>query len=393
MIKTPEINDIDYSFDIEFVNTIKQYCTAHNITFYEGIEDFIEVIYNHTGTAVSRFYHNNPMYYSNDYDDYFGGHIEEGISPFSGEPDYSYIDHWELMTKIDCEELRFNAPSWYEDAHKDRKAQDLKKDCIRCYKKTVLNNVTFNYADKTFYLADVDTNNLTTILSNKKIFNKIQTIQNKTILKLFDVTASHNYVASAIEDLNTDDKRKYLLNELKALQLFFDLYDLSKKSASEAGNFIKIMYQFIEKWSVAKDFLYQQNTWATDQNNIIKMSRDYWRNKENHKEDNKEDLEKKTKVDALRCLIVNNHVLIDNYINNYGAFKFLFVNADHYLLTIKKVLSNLRYWYKLRNEKEIEVCTGRGTTKTTKKYRNCFNELFKKELLKIKENKSKSNII
>lgn len=391
MIKPPVINDIDYLHDIEYVNSIKQYCTAHNITFYEGIEDFVEVIYNHTGIAVSRFYHNNPMYYSDNYNDYFGGHTED-ITLISGETDYIYIDHWELTIK-DCENLSFNAPSWYNDACKDRKAQDLKEDCIRCYKKTVLNNVAFNYADKTFYLADVDKNNLTTILSNKKIFNKIQKIQNKTILKLFDVTASHSYVASAIEDLNTEDKRKYLLNELKMLQLFFDLYNLSKRNITDAGYFMKIMYQFIEQWSVAKDFLYQRNTWATDQNIIIKICCDYWRNKENHQKDNKEDLEKKTKVDALRCLIVNNKVYTDNYITNYDAFKFLFVNTEHYHLTINKVLSNLRNWYIRRNEKEIEVCTGSGTTKTTKKYKNCFNELFKKELLKIKENKTKSNII
>lgn len=392
MIKPPIINDVDFRYDTEYVNAIKQYCTAHNITFYEGIESFVEVIYNHTGEAISRFYQNNPMYYSNDFDDYFGGHLEEVISPFSNEPDYTYIDHWELMIKIDYEELSYNAPSWYKDACKDRKAQDLKEDCIRCYKKTVLNNVSFNYEDKTFYLADVDTNNLTTILSNKKIFNKIQTIQDKTILKLFDVTASHSYVASAIEDLNTEDKRKYLLNELKALQLFFDLYDLSKNTKTETSDFIKVMYQFIEEWSVAKDFLYQQNSWATEPNSMIKKCCNYWRYKEN-KEDKEEDLEKKTKVDALKCLIVNNQISMDKYISSYDVFKHLFVNSEHYFLTVNRINNNLRYWYKIRNAKEIEVCTGRGTTKTTKKYRNCFKELFKKELLKLQENKSKSSII
>ncbi len=390
MIKPPAINDVDYNHDIEYVNSIKQYCTAHNITFYEGIENFVEVIYNHTGEAISRFYRNNPMYYSNDFNDYFGFTIKEDFDPFL-EPDY--IDNWEVFTLVDCPELRYNLPSWYKDACHDRKAEDLKEDCIRCYKKTVLNNLTFNYENKTFYLADIDTNKLTTILSNKKIFNKIKTIQNKTILKLFDVTASHCYVAAAIEDLNAENKRKYLLNELNLLQLFFDLYDLSKNTKTVTSAFITIMYQFIERWSIAKDFLYQQNSWATEPNIMVKMCSDYWRNKENHKDDNKEDLEKKTKVDALKCLIVNNQISMDKYISSYDVFKHLFVNSEHYFLTVNRIKNNLRYWYKIRNAKEIEVCTGRGTTKTTKKYRNCFKELFKKELLKLQENKSKSSII
>ena len=104
MIKPPSIDSVDYRHDMEYVTAIKEYCRVHKIPYYSGIESFIEVIYNHTGEAISRYYHNNPMYISECYNDYFGYDVQERYDPIKGIDDCDFIDNFELFINFDVPE-------------------------------------------------------------------------------------------------------------------------------------------------------------------------------------------------------------------------------------------------------------------------------------------------
>lgn len=386
MIKPPSIDSVDYRHDMEYVTAIKEYCRVHKIPYYSGIESFIEVIYNHTGEAISRCYHNNPMYISECYNDYFGYDVQERYDPIKGIDDCDFIDNFELFINVDVPE-GIDLPSWYYKAQRELKTHsyfDLKKTCIKYYKEDVLQDISIKLEGKSYYLAALDRNYLQIILSNSNLFSKITSISNKTISKLFDATASHSYVSSAIEQLYannaSENKRTYLLNELNLVQLFFDLYDKSKDKKAEPTSFINTMFSFIEVWSLAKDFLYSANSWATNPDELIKKFCRYYSSIKDKV--SKKDQEVETKINAIRRLFYTPYQQGAIYENNYDALKFLFVNNEHYHQSVKKVKESIRYWHKLKNETKIVI--------NNKEYTNCYKDIFKKEFQYIKDHTIKS---
>lgn len=386
MIKPPSIDSVDYRHDMEYVTAIKEYCRVHKIPYYSGIESFIEVIYNHTGEAISRYYHNNPMYISECYNDYFGYDVQERYDPIKGIDDCDFIDNFELFINVDVPE-GIDLPSWYYKAQRELKTHsyfDLKKTCIKYYKEDVLQDISIKLEGKSYYLAALDRNYLQIILSNSNLFSKITSISNKTISKLFDATASHSYVSSAIEQLYannaSENKRTYLLNELNLVQLFFDLYDKSKDKKAEPTSFINTMFSFIEVWSLAKDFLYSANSWATNPDELIKKFCRYYSSIKDKV--SKKDQEVETKINAIRRLFYTPYQQGAIYENNYDALKFLFVNNEHYHQSVKKVKESIRYWHKLKNETKIVI--------NNKEYTNCYKDIFKKEFQYIKDHTIKS---
>lgn len=386
MIKPPSIDSVDYRHDMEYVTAIKEYCRVHKIPYYSGIESFIEVIYNHTGEAISRYYHNNPMYISECYNDYFGYDVQERYDPIKGIDDCDFIDNFELFINVDVPE-GIDLPSWYYKAQRELKTHsyfDLKKTCIKYYKEDVLQDISIKLEGKSYYLASLDRKYLKIILSNSNLFSKITSISNKTISKLFDATASHSYVSSAIEQLYannaSENKRTYLLNELNLVQLFFDLYDKSKDKKAEPTSFINTMFSFIEVWSLAKDFLYSANSWATNPDELIKKFCRYYSSIKDKVA--KKDQEVETKINAIRRLFYTPYQQGAIYENNYDALKFLFVNNEHYHQSVKKVKESIRYWHKLKNETKIVI--------NNKEYTNCYKDIFKKEFKYIKDHTIKS---
>lgn len=386
MIKLPSIDSVDYRHDMEYVTAIKEYCRVHKIPYYSGIESFIEVIYNHTGEAISRYYLKNPMYISKCYNDYFGYDVQERYDPIKGIDDYDFIDNFELFINFDVPE-GIDLPTWYYKAQRESKTHsnfDLKETCIKYYKEDLLHDIFIKLEGKSYYLADLDRNYLQIILSNSNLFSKITSISNKTISKLFDATASHGYVSSAIEQLYannaSEDKRSYLLNELKLVQLFFDLYDISKANKAEPTSFINTMYNFIEVWSLAKDFLYSANSWATNPDELIKKFCRYYSSIKD--KDGKKDQEQETKINAIRQLFYMPYQEGAIYENNYDALKFLFVNNEHYLQSVEKVKNSIRHWHKLKDATKIVI--------NNKEYTNYYKDIFKKELQYIKDHPIKS---
>ena len=248
----------------------------------------------------------------------------------------------------------------------------------------MLQDISIKLEGKSYYLADLDRNYLQIIMSNSNLFSKITSISNKTISKLFDATASHNYVSSAIEQLYannaSENKRTYLLNELNLVQLFFDLYDKSKDKKAEPTSFINTMFSFIEVWSLAKDFLYSANSWATNPDELIKKFCRYYSSIKDKVA--KKDQEVETKINAIRRLFYTPYQQGAIYENNYDALKFLFVNNEHYHQSVKKVKESIRYWHKLKNETKIVI--------NNKEYTNCYKDIFKKEFQYIKDHTIKS---
>lgn len=386
MIKPPSIDSVDYRHDMEYVTAIKEYCRVHKIPYYSGIESFIEVIYNHTGEAISRYYHNNPMYISECYNDYFGYYRQVYYDPIRDIDDCDIIENFDSFIDFDVPDM-IDLPSWYRKARSELKTHsyfDLKKTCIKYYKEDVLQDISIKLEGKSYYLADLDRNYLQIILSNSNLFSKITSISNKTISKLFDATASHSYVSSAIEQLYvnnaSEDKRTYLLNELKLVQLFFDLYDKSKANKAEPTSFINTMYNFIEVWSLAKDFLYSANSWATNPDELIKKFCKYYSSIKD--KGAKKDQEVETKINAIRCLFYMPYQQGAVYENNYDALKFLFVNNEHYHQNAEKVKNSIRHWHKLKNETKIVI--------NNKEYTNYYKDIFKNELQYIKDRPIKS---
>lgn len=381
MIKPPLIDSVDYRHDMEYVAAIKEYCRVHKIPYYSGIESFIEVIYNHTGEAISRYYHNNPIYISECYNDYFGYDKQVYYDPIRGIDDCDVIDNFDNFIEFDVPDM-IDLPSWYRKVKSELKTLpsfDLKETCIKYYKEDVLQDISIKLEGNSHYLANLDRNYLQIILSNSNLFSKITSISNKTISKLFDATASHSYVSSAIEQLYannaSENKRTYLLNELKLVQLFFDLYDKSKANKAEPTSFINTMYNFIEIWSLAKDFLYSANSWATKPDELIKKFCKYYSSIKD--KDTKKDQEQETKINAIRRLFYMPYQKGAIYENNYDVLKFLFVNNEHYLQSVKKVKNSIRHWHKIKNETKIVI--------NNKEYTNYYKDIFKNELQYIKD--------
>lgn len=386
MIKPPLIDSVDYRHDMEYVVAVKEYCRIHKIPYYSGIESFIEVIYNHTGEAISRYYFNNPMYISECYNDYFGYDVQERYDPITGLDDCDVIENFDIFINVDVPYM-IDLPAWYRKARSELKTHsnfDLKETCIKYYKEDLLHDISIKLEGKNYYLANLDRNYLQIILSNSNLFSKITSISNKTISKLFDATASHSYVSSAIEQLYANSvseaKKTYLLNELKLVQLFFDLYDISKANKAEPTSFINTMYNFIEIWSLAKDFLYSANSWATNPDELIKRFCRYYSSIKD--KDAKTDQEVETKINAIRRLFYMPYQQGAFYENNYDALKFLFVNNEHYHQSVEKVKNSIRHWHKLKNETKIVI--------NNKKYTNYYKDIFKTEFQYIKDHPIKS---
>lgn len=338
------VSKADLAKEKDYLNTIKDFCDKNSIPYPECFNDFLDVIRNHTDHSISVFYKNNPVYFSNDFDSYFG-YTQNSPDP----SDLMSNAHTIQLTPFSDEN-----PKWLKKTinkyFKDNSCYPV--DLEECgfmakdeYKRE-LDHVSFKVKGRKYFLFDDRYNGLKSIISNEKLFNHVKDVKDD-IGSLFDCTASHNYISKSLEQIcSNQDKQEYLIRELELIEHFFVCYQSAQDNNQK--EFLSNLYVFIGKWSVADNFLKQRLNLSFE--DIVKSLSAYIQDYKNRQKE----IDKDNEIKGLQ-LIYNfckenshNYFYLDKdfYDDNYSILRHLFGYKRQFLNEYERIFRELCKWEK-----------------------------------------------
>ena len=357
------VSKADLAKEKDYLKTIKDFCDKNSIPYPDCLNDFLDVIRNHTDHSISVFYKNNPIYFSNDFYSYFG------YTQTSPDPS-------ELMSNAHCFEISpfsDENPEWLKKTLKKyiKKNSYYPENLDECdflaieeYERE-LEHISFKVKGRKYFLFDDRYNRLKSIISNEKLFIHVKDVKD-VISSLFDCTASHNYISKSLEQIySNQDKQKYLINELELIQLFFDCYQCAKEN--DQKSFLSNLFLFIEKWAVADNFLKQRLDLSFE--DIVKSLSTYIQDYENRQKE----IDKDNEIKGLQLIYnfckENSHDYFyldkDFYDDNYSILRHLFGYKRQFLKEYQRIFDELCKW---------EKCDSNKITVNSKSYPNVFKK-------------------